>query len=147
MTDKAELSGEDRARRRSRFLFALKAASFVIGLAVGLVLVWYGDLPDPEPSDRLIVGIVTILGFLILSPVLTFLWWRRLDEVDRLDQLWAGSIGFLTYITGFALLLVTEELGLTQDGPVLAWQEFPLFLLSFLAAAATLLARKLLNRF
>ena len=147
MTDKAELSGEARARRRSRALLAITIASIAMGGLMGGVLAWYGDLSDPTPNDRLLVALVMGVSLAILSPALTWLWWRRLDEVDRLNQLWAASIGFLVYVTGFTILLVTSELGFTPDESRLPLTEFPLFLVAFSASMITLLVRKARHHF
>ena len=94
MTDKIDtaLSGEARERQRRRnfwryFGLAMLASLFaglVSGFASGAFL--DGELPLWVP---LLAGAIVLLGFVWFS----FDYYRRIDELDLMDNLWANLIG------------------------------------------------------
>jgi hypothetical protein len=114
MKSDPKLSGEARLKaRRSAFwryvAFAF-AASFAVGLAFGIAsgFVERGFLPT---------GLLIALWLLV---VIGFAWgtrdyFRRIDEVDLQDNLWATTIGFYGYIVTLGSWFMFHEIGLVAE--------------------------------
>lgn len=94
MTDKIEtaLSGEEREKRRRRsfwrYLGLAMAASALAGLLSGYLSGSYleGELPIAVP---LFAGVIALVGFVWFSVD----YYRRVDELELMDNLWANLIG------------------------------------------------------
>ena len=141
------LSGEAREKRRRHFLLAIKLLSIVLGVALGVLFAWYADLDAPGTAVQWAIASALVLGLVVLAPALTWLWWRKLDEVDRLDQLWGAATGFFVYVNGYAMELVLTELRLLGVDIEARLFGLALFALAFISAMATIIGRRLARGF
>lgn len=114
MTDSDILSsGEDRLRRRRlawwRYLALAFAGSVMIGFASGFMAGAYdsGAVPVWLPVAACIVAIA-LLGWF------THDYFRRIDELDLMDNLWAHLFGFYAGIALFGGWYFFADLGLTS---------------------------------
>ncbi|RPF70318.1 hypothetical protein [Aurantiacibacter spongiae] len=131
------LSGEERFRRKRRRFWGFYVASVLasmavaggLGLAAGLFE--NGDLPG---GAVIAIWIAAVLGFAWFS----WWWFRRIDEVDLLDNLWASTIAFYAYVIAFGSWTI---LGDTQLVPPVDHGLIALFSVGVLVLAY--LARKL----
>lgn len=114
MTDNDTLSsGEERLRKRRRawwrYLALAFAASVVVGFATGFLTGSYesGAVPLWLPIG---VGVLV----LVLLAWFTRDYFRRIDEFDLMDNLWAHLIGMYAAISLFAGWYFLADLGLAE---------------------------------
>ncbi|WP_338244981.1 hypothetical protein [Aurantiacibacter hainanensis] len=112
MTDTNEaLSGEQRLESRTRRLWTFcalgMAATIAIGLGSGYAAALYeeGALPG---------WLIVVLWGLALVSFTWFTWgyFRRVDELDVMDNLWAGMIGLYFYCVGLPTWLAFAHIGI-----------------------------------
>ena len=138
MTDMPEtLSGEQQLRRKRRKFYTYVAlaivAAFVAGIASGAV----GAL-----ASRGVLPAWLVWGLWVVMTVI-FVWFsrdyfRRIDELDLLDNLWASTIGFYVYVVLFGSWYFFADLGLAPP-----MNHFIIFFVSFGALSLAYLARRL----
>ena len=109
-TNSAKLSGEEKLRaKRRRFIryVALTCLAFAVGgLVVGFASAAAEDAAIP-PWILLPLIAASLVGFVVFSRN----YFRRVDEVDLLDNLWASLIGMYFYIVAFPLWTLLDRVG------------------------------------
>lgn len=111
-------SGEERHRARFRALlrycFIATLVAFVAGIASGYIggMVAEGLLP---------AWLIYVTSAVLVGAFVWFMrdYLRRVDELDRLDNLWAGLIGFTFYYVAFPVWNLLENFDLAP--PVENW--------------------------
>ncbi|WP_120078603.1 hypothetical protein [Aurantiacibacter odishensis] len=115
MTDTSEtLSGEARLKiRRNRF-WTFCALGFAVAIVAGFVTGYAADL--------LVDGVLPGWSFFLMWGValVSFTWFtwsyfRRVDELDLLDNLWASLIAFYFYFVAMPSWWLFHDLGLAPE--------------------------------
>lgn len=138
MTDNdTVLSGEARlkARRNAflRYLGLFMVAGFAVGMMSGAAaaLVEKGSLPT---SALIAMWAVTIALFAWFCRD----YFRRVDELDLLDNLWASTVGLYGYLVVFATWYLFNDVGIAP-----AIDPFAVMIATLAITAVAYLARKL----
>ena len=141
MTDTNEiLTGEQKLSRRRRGFWTYIGLAMVIAFGVGIV---GGIASAMAISDVLSPWAVYALWAVIVAGFAWFTrdYFRRIDELDLLDNLWANTFGFYAYFIVAGSWLMFHSLGLAPR---------PDSLIILIASLAVLTlsygARKLLQR-
>lgn len=135
--DVPQSTGEERLRARRRTFIRYCLVAVAIALAAGLASGFLGAL---VADGVLPVWLVYVTSALL---VVGFLWFtrdylRRVDELDLLDNLWAGFAGFVVYYVAFPIWSLLHGFGLAP--PVDGWW---LWIGSAIAVFAAYCVRKL----
>lgn len=116
--DVSQPTGEERLRSRRRTFLRYCLVAFGIALVAGSASGFLGALV----AD----GVLPVWLIYIVSAafVLAFTWFtrdylRRVDELDLLDNLWAGLFGFSFYFVSFPVWNGLHQFGLAP--PVDGW--------------------------
>jgi len=109
--NEATLTGEERLKaRRSRFL-RFCAIGFLVAMLVGLLsgmsTQWYRD-GTISIWILLAMLIAAIAGFVYF----TYDYYRRVDELDLLDNLWANTAGLYGYFILFGSWFFLHDAGI-----------------------------------
>ncbi len=116
MTESNEtaLSGEARLKARTRKFWSFCALGFGVALAVGFVTGSAGSLYE---AGTLPGWLIYTLWGVALAGFGWFTWeyFRRVDELDLMDNLWAGIIGFYFYMVAFPSWLMFHDIGLVRE--------------------------------
>lgn len=121
MTDpnKAEMSGEARLKARRRKYWTYFAIAMLASVMGGLVsgfstkLYENGIIPVWMP----IVAIVAVFSALAWA---CWDYFKRIDEIDLMDNLWAHTIGFYVGIIAFGVWFLIADLGVVPSPPGIA---------------------------
>ena len=131
------LSGEARLRQKRRKFFTYIGLAMVAAFAAGL-----GSGAAGAFVERGILP-VWLLWAVWALVVAAFAWFtrdyfRKVDELDLLDNLWASTVGLYTYVVAFGTWYFFADLGLL--GPM---NHMAIFALTLGAAVLAYVARKL----
>ncbi|MGB7419497.1 MAG: hypothetical protein WA918_09990 [Erythrobacter sp.] len=107
-------TGEERLKSRRRrlwtFIVGGAVVALIIGMATGMATaaVNLGDVPN------------YIVFSLIALSVLAFIWfsyryYARIDELDRLNNLWANTFGIYTYVIVTFVWHILAEAGIVAQ--------------------------------
>lgn len=137
MNSDPSLSGEARLKTRRaafwRYVTIAFALSLVVGIATGIAsaLVSEGILPL-----ALMIGLwtVTMVGFAWFTRD----YFRRIDEVDLQDNLWASTIGLYVYVFTLGTWIVFHEIKVLPEP-----QDLTIAAITFAAVLVAYGARKL----
>lgn len=110
----ADQSGEARLRRRRksfwRYVALAVLVAFVVGIAsgVGVALV----------EEEILPGWVIYIAIALI--VIGFAWftrdyYRRVDELDLLDNLWAALVAIYFYVCALPVWFVLQDAGLAPE--------------------------------
>ncbi|WP_324260301.1 hypothetical protein U4960_08900 [Altererythrobacter sp. H2] len=132
----APVSGEARlkARRSAFFRYVALAllAGFVAGMMSGVAAAFVAE--GILPGGLLIaLWAVVILGFAWFTRD----YFRRIDELDLLDNLWASTIGLYTYIVVFGSWYLFHDVGLASEP-----DQYAVMAATLIATTIAYLARK-----
>lgn len=134
-----EPTGEQReAKRRRNFWLmtgGLMAAGMIAGMLSGLFEKDSGLTLDPAWAVAFIL--IIFVTFVWLSIV----FFKRVDELELADNLWAGLFGIYFYIAAQPSWHVLHQVDLV--GPIQPW---PIYFATLFVSIAAYLGRKLLNR-
>lgn len=102
--------GEQRLKRRRRQFWMLVAAGIGLGMAMGFVMGFMGGIHQYRPVSPLIIWPAVGVSLVL------FVWYcaayfRRIDELDLQDNLWAGMIGLYFYIVVLPLWFFLNDMG------------------------------------
>jgi len=133
----AQISGEQRLRSRHRKFYIYVGIAMLIGFAAGIGSGMVGAMVERDilPTWLLWIvwGVVTV----------AFAWFtrdyfRRIDELDLLDNLWASTIGIYVYVVVFGTWYFFSDLGVM--GPM---NHFWIFSITMVSVLVAYVARKL----
>ena len=136
-SDPAAPTGETRhtTRRRSffRYLIVAIVVSLLAGMAsgAGAAMVESGTLPPAALYFALALLVAAMIWF-------TRDYFRRIDELDLLDNLWASTIGLYFYIIAYALWFIVADAELVGEP-----HSFGLFIATLGVTLGAYLLRKL----
>ena len=136
-SDPAAPTGETRhtTRRRSffRYLIVAIVVSLLAGMAsgAGAAMVESGTLPPAALYLALALLVPAMIWF-------TRDYFRRIDELDLLDNLWASTIGLYFYIIAYALWFIVADAELVGES-----HSFGLFIATLGVTLGAYLLRKL----
>ena len=113
MTDKIEapLSGEARLKQRRNRLFRFSAIGFVIAMGAGFASGHFGSLY----SDGELPGWAIIALWLLAVTAFTWFaitYFRKIDELDLMDNLWATMVAFYFYVIAYVSWQMANEIGM-----------------------------------
>ena len=134
MTDTNPPSGEARARARRNAFYRYVGLTFLVSLLVGIVsgrLVGYyesGAIPLWVPLLAIAAVVLAMIWF-------TRDYFRRIDELDLMDNLWAHLVGLYGGVIVFGVWYFIAELGLVEHPEAFAIIG-SMILIVFLAYAA-----------
>ena len=117
--DEANLSGEQRLKSRRRRFYRYLAialiASIIAGMVSGVLSAFYdaGTIPLWVPLLACAVVAVALIWF-------TYDYFRRVDELDLMDNLWAHLTGLYAGVIAFGVWYFLADLGVTQSPTALA---------------------------
>lgn len=115
MTDTPEaLSGEQRLQARRKRLWLFCAGGFAAAMAVGFVT---GLASDLFAAGTLPAWSLYLLWVLALACFTWFSWeyFRRVDELDVMDNLWAAMFAFYFYAAGMPTWWLFHDMGLVAE--------------------------------
>ncbi|MFN4112372.1 MAG: hypothetical protein ACK4GD_00355 [Sphingomonadaceae bacterium] len=132
----APVSGEARLKaRRSaffRYIALFLSAGFVAGMMSGVAAAYVAD--GIVPAGLLIaIWALVIMGFAWFTRD----YFRRVDELDLLDNLWASTFGLYVYIVVFGSWYLFHDVGLVPEP-----DQYLIFAATLIATTAGYLARK-----
>lgn len=130
-------SGEQRLRSRRNRFWRYCAIAFVVALLSGLVSGYASDLYKEGnlPAWSLIlIWTVVVLAFIWFSRD----YFRRVDELDLLDNLWASTFAIYGYFIMLGSWLLFHDVGLASEP-----QQIPIAIATFAILMISYLARKL----
>lgn len=114
-------SGEQRHRARRRAFWSFSLAGIVIALPVGMSLGYLlrqGAEGDYSIAAALIAVALAVAGFVWFS----IGYYRRIDELDLADNLWAGFIALHVLLVAYPIWKMLELLRLAPPpSPDLLW--------------------------
>ena len=119
MTDSDTPSGEVRARARRNAFYRYLALAFLVALLVGLVsgvLLAGGSNGDIPQWVSLLTIVVVAIGFAWFTRD----YFRRVDELDLMDNLWAHLVGFYGGLIVTSVWVFVALLGLAEMPGALA---------------------------
>ena len=130
-------SGEARLKSRRSGFLRYVILSFAAALVVGMVSGLAAFLVD----DQVMPGWVLIVGW--IAAVVAMIWFtrdyfRRIDELDLLDNLWSSMIGLYFFIIAYGTWFVFDLAGMAGEPDSQA-----LFVLTLTATFAAYGLRKL----
>ncbi|MCL4673652.1 MAG: hypothetical protein KJZ64_12120 [Sphingomonadaceae bacterium] len=105
-------SGEARLKARYKAFIRHLALAALIGIAAGALSgVTLARVEDGALPKSVFIGLWSFM-------VALFVWFtrdyfRRIDEVDLIDNLWASTIGLYGYIAAFCSWFMFHRIGLT----------------------------------
>lgn len=113
-TDDLATSGEQRLKIRRNSLLRYCALAFLvaalIGAATGMAGHWFAE--GRIPAWLLLVGTaVVVAGFVWFSMD----YYRRVDELDLLDNLWANTIALYSYFIILACWYFFHHAGMVRE--------------------------------
>lgn len=112
-------SGEERLKSRRRSFWRFLALGMIAALAAGFFSGYFtssyeeGALPLWVPLLMLAVSVIGLIWF-------TRDYFRRVDELDLMDNLWAHLIGQYIAAIVFLIWYVVADLGLTSHPTAIA---------------------------
>lgn len=128
--------GEKRLRTQRKKFWRLVGAGVGIGLVAGLVFGFMGGYAQDRAISPLLVWPalgLTIAVFVWYSAV----YFRRIDELDLRDNLWASLIGLYVYLVALPAWYFLHDLN--QLPPINHWA---IYLTTFAAATIAYCVRK-----
>ncbi len=115
MTDKIDpaTTGEARLKARSRRFWSFCALGFGVAVVIGVVTGTAGALYQ---AGSLPGWLIYAFWGLTLAAFGWFTWeyFRRVDELDLMDNLWAGIIGFYFYFVAAPSWWLFHDIGLVR---------------------------------
>ena len=135
--DADQLSGEERFRKRRR--------SFITYIALAVAIAMFAGIASGVLAANASLGNVPVwllFGVWVIM-VVAFIWFtrdyfRRVDELDLLDNLWASLVGLYTYVLVFASWYLFDDL---EIGPPM--DHFAIFWITMGAMLVAYVLRKL----
>ena len=138
MTDNdTSLSGEARLKAKRNAFFRYFGLALLAGFIVGMIsgvaaaMVEYGSLPK-----SVLIGLWT--GSMVLFVWFCRDYFRRIDELDLMDNLWASTIGLYGYVMVFGTWYLFHEIGMAP--PI---DQIAVMLATLAITTAAYIARKL----
>jgi hypothetical protein len=131
------LTGEAKLKKRRaaflRYLAIALAVSVVVGLASGALAstIAMGAVPNAVMIGVLVVVVAGFSWF-------TRDYFRRIDEVDLQDNLWANTFGFYTYLVTLGSWYLLHDIGMMAEP-----QQYIIFAISCSALVISYGIRKL----
>jgi intracellular septation protein A len=117
--DDGNLSGEQRLKARRRRFYRYLAVAFVVSMIVGMLsgglAAFYEDGAVP-----LWIPLVVCVAVALAFAWFTYDYFRRVDELDRMDNLWAHLIGFYGGLIVFGVWYFLAELDLAAKPSAVA---------------------------
>lgn len=115
----ADMSGEVRHKRRRRRFYRYVALAFLASLFGGMVS---GSMTRFYENGLIPLSIPLLAGAILVVGMLWFTrdYFRRVDELDLMDNLWAHLIGLYGGIIVFAVWYFLAGLGVTRGPSALA---------------------------
>ncbi|MBD2841842.1 hypothetical protein [Erythrobacter rubeus] len=106
-------SGEERFRRRRNSFWRYLALAFV-GFAIAGFISGYAQ--DSYKAGDLPTWVPITLAIMVCAALIWFTWdyFRRVDELDLMDNLWAHLIGTYTAVIVFMGWYLSGDLGLSS---------------------------------
>ena len=109
-------------RKANNIVYAMCGLGIILGVAVG---VGESDTSAPIFSNGPIgnaTAIVAIIGWTMLTPVLTWLWWRTIDEHEKATYAEASVISVHIYMIGAPTWWLATRAGwLPAQDPMVVW--------------------------
>lgn len=107
----ANLSGEDRLKRRRARLARFGVLGFVAGVIGGFAT---GALGRMAASGDIPTAVLAILWAAIMATAIWFTrdYFRQIDELDLLDNLWASTIALYAFLIAAGSWYVFHDIGL-----------------------------------
>ena len=114
-----DLSGEAKLRKKRSRFFRYLSLAFLVSLIVGA---GSGALVSAYEDGEVTVWVPILIWFVALVGLVWFSidYFRRVDELDLLDNLWAHLIGMYAGVTFFAGWYLLADLALVPDPSALA---------------------------
>ena len=108
------ISGEQKLKSRRMAFYRYVATAGLIAAAIG----FGGGSIISMVREGLIPGVVVLLLMVVVAVV--FIWFcfdyfRRVDELDMMDNLWATMIGFYAYIVAFPSWSMLHDARVTSE--------------------------------
>ncbi|QZH74852.1 MAG: hypothetical protein JY451_14570 [Erythrobacter sp.] len=112
--DQTALSGEARLKARTRKFWTFLALGFALSLAIGFFTGTAGALYE---GGTLPGWTIYALWGVALAGFSWFTWeyFRRVDELDLMDNLWAAIIAFYFYVLAMPSWWLFNDLGLAPE--------------------------------
>jgi hypothetical protein len=128
------LSGEARLKQRRNRLVRYLALTLFAGFIGGVVTGWAGRLATTEALP------VPLFVGLWLAVLVAFVWFtrdyfRRVDELDLLDNLWASTIAVYAFFAAAGSWFVFHDIGIAPppSGEALGLFTFAALLIAYAA--------------
>lgn len=116
MTDAIDMnpSGEARLKSRRNRLWRFCGIGFAVSVAVGFATGFAADLFE---AGTLPGWIFFIAWGLAMASFAWFTWefFRRVDELDRMDNLWAGTVALYFYLAALPSWWLFHDIGLVPE--------------------------------
>lgn len=117
-------SGEERLKQRRRKFWRYMTLAFVASAVIGF---FSGFVVDAYEDGTVPLAVPLVLGVIALLALAWFTWdyFRRVDELDLMDNLWSHLIGIYGGMIVYAVWYFGHDLGLliepTALGVVIAF--------------------------
>lgn len=109
-------------RKATNIVYAMCGLGVILGVAFGI---GESDASAPIFSNGPIgnaTAIVAIIGWTLLTPLLTWLWWRTVDEHEKASYAEASLIGVHFYLIGAPTWWLATRAGwLPAQDPMIVW--------------------------
>lgn len=112
-SDETELSGEQRLKAKQRKFWKYLGIGFVAALFGGFAS-GYTTAMSQDGGLPIWVPIVALTAVAIGFVWFTYDYFRRIDEIDLLDNLWSHLFGMYAGVLTFMVWWVLDDLGLVQ---------------------------------
>jgi hypothetical protein len=118
-------SGEPLAkstRKATRIVYAMCGLGVILGLAFAISNNSASvSLFSNGPISN-VTAVVSIIGWSLLTPVLTWVWWRTIDEHEKATYAEASVIGAHVYLIGAPTWWIATRAGwLPAQDPMIVW--------------------------
>ncbi|MFN2100730.1 hypothetical protein [Altererythrobacter sp. MF3-039] len=135
--NESTLTGEQRLKSRRNRFFRFCAIGF---FGAGLVGFFSGYAADSVADGSFPPWALVVFVALAVAGFVWFSWdyFRRVDELDVMDNLWAGMIGLYFYIVAFPVWHVFYDAGVLSQP-----HQWTLYLATLAVSMGTYLLRKI----